>query len=403
MRGLISKAALAAALLGAAAPNVSAADGPVISGQVNAVVNAAAGAAEHPDFLLGTEEYANLRLRAAVGERAVVHAAVNLVASSGANALAATTASPHGTIAGENYAAAIEMERLYARISSESADADLGLLRIPFGYGQAFRPTDFLNPPNPLLPDARPRGVLGGLLSAYAGFDHRVQLFAAGGRNPLEPGGGGSIMGAAGEAHFSRMSVQGLYAFEAPAGEVRAGTNRAGLSLKVEAEAGLAADVLYTQVYGEPAGLEGLELAVGADYSFLDGKLYALVQYLYNGPGLVEPDDGFSELLALQAAAAASGNSLPAFNRKNYLYAQTLYRFSDFTRSGLSCLASLDDLSFSPALTAEHEPFQGLTVTLTARMALDERTATGRGGRGELGPEYSGMRALVTAAAKLRF
>lgn len=400
MRGLLTKAALAAAILGAAAPSAFAADGPVISGIVNATVNAAAGAAEYPDFLLGTEEYANLRLRAPVGDRAVVHAAVNLVASSGANAVSAVAA---GSAVGENYAAALELERLYARLSYESMDADLGLLRIPFGYGQAFRPTDFLNPPNPLLPEARPRGVLGGLLSAYVGFDHRVQLLAAGGRNPLEPGGGGSLMGVAGEAHFSRLSLQGLYAFEAPGNVVDAGTNRAGLSLKVEAEAGLAADVLYTQVYGEPVDLEGLELAVGADYSFLDGKLYTLLQYLYNGPGLLERDDGLEELYALRAAAAAMGSGIPAFNRKNYLFAQALYRFNDFTRVGISCLASLDDLSFSPALMAEHEPFQGLTLALNARLSLDERTATGQGGRGELGPDYSGLRALVSAAAKLRF
>ncbi|OHD79883.1 MAG: hypothetical protein A3J97_07195, partial [Spirochaetes bacterium RIFOXYC1_FULL_54_7] len=352
MRGVSLRAAAIAVILGAVSGTICAADGPVVSGTVNTMVHTAVGTGSFPDFHFGAEEYANLRLKAGVGERGTVHAAVNLIASSGTNS-AAVVAS--GAAVGENYTATMELERLYVRILGDSSDTDFGLMRIAFGYGQAFRPTDILNPPNPLLPEARPRGILGIATAVYPSLDIKVQGFAAGGRDPLESDGGGMLSGASVDAHFSQGSFQALYAFQSPGDDSREGINRFGFSLKLEAGAGIVLDALYALEPGFEAGLDGLEAAVGADYSFLDGKLYALLQYLYNGPGILDPKDNLDALYA----ARDTGSSLPVFNRRNYLFAQTLYSYSDFTRFGLACLMALDDLSFSPALTLEHEPFQG--------------------------------------------
>jgi hypothetical protein len=396
MSGFSVKAATFAIILGAVSGTICAADGPVISGTVNAMVQAMVGTGSFPDFHYGTEEYANLRLKAGVGDRGTVHAAVNLIAASGINSVTAVAA---GAALGENYTAALELERLYVRIAGDTVDTDFGLMRIAFGYGQAFRPTDILNPPNPLLPEARPRGILGIATAAYPSHDIKVQGFAAGGRDPLESDGGGILSGVSVDAHFRQSSFQALYAFQFPGDDARGGINRFGFSLKLEAGAGIVLDALYALEPGFEVGLDGLEAAVGVDYSFLDGKLYALLQYLYNGPGILDPKD---DLDALYAARNA-GSELPVFNRRNYLFAQTLYRYSDYTRFGLSCLMALDDLSFSPALTAEHEPFQGFSLALAVRLALDERILTGQGRRGELGPDFSGARALLTITSKLRF
>ncbi len=379
---------IAVLVLLAAAPPLRAEE-PIISGIVNAAANAAAGAGDSSAFLLGTEEYANLRLEADVGDWGTVYTAVNLIASSGTNGAASFAA---GAETGENYTAALELERLYARFRGETIDADIGLMRIPFGYGQGFRPTDFLNPPNPMIPDARPRGILGALVSVYPSLDAKLQGFLAGGPDPLKLDGEGSLLGLAAEGHFSRASVQALYAFQA-SGD---GVHRIGLSLKADMEVTLVMDALCS-IEGDALGIDGLEIAFGADYSFIDGKLFTLVQYLYNGPGLLDPDEGLDALLT------APSSDIGVYNRKNYLLAQSLYQFSDFTRAGLSCLASLDDLSFSPALTAEHEPAQGLTLGLTARLYLDEKTLLGSGNRGELGSEYTGMYGLLTATAKMKF
>ena len=354
------------------------------------------GAGTSPAFFYGAEEHANLRLKAGVGERGTFHAAVNLLASSGANSVSAVAA---GATVGENYTAALELERLYVHIAGNAVDTDFGLMRIAFGYGQAFRPTDFLNPPNPLLPDARPRGILGITAVAYPSFDIKIQGFTVGGRDPQEMDGGGLLSGTSVDAHFSRASFQGLYAFQYPGDDSGRGINRFGFSLKLEAGAGIVLDALYALEPGVEAGMDGLEAAVGADYSFLDGRLYTLLQYLYNGPGILDPAQ---DLDALNEPWAEE-KGLPMFNRKNYLFAQTLYSYSDYTRFGLSCLVSLDDLSFSPVLSVEHEPFQGFSLGLTARLALDERALTGQGRHGELGPDFTQVRGLLTLTARSRF
>jgi hypothetical protein len=322
------------------------ADEPVISGNVSSSADADLDFADPGAFLYAFEQYANLRLLADTGESGRIHAAVNLIAASGSQA------------ADGNYAAALELERLYLSIAGEYTDTDLGLMRIAFGYGQAFRPTDFLNPPNPLLPDARPQGVLGAALAAYPSFTVKLQGFAVSGTDPLEDGGKGMRFGTAAEAHFSRTSLQGLYCFQAPDGAAAFGLHRAGLSLKLEAGAAFVLDALYTLDPDKAADLDGLEAALGADYSIIDGKLYLLAQYLYDGPGLLDP---------LQAEVSPGSGGA-----KQYLYSAARYSFSDISRWGVSCLLSMDDASVSPALSMEHDAFQGMTTGLTARLFLDK-------------------------------
>lgn len=390
-------AALLCCVILAAVASRAAADEPTISGVVSGAANAAAGAGASPVFGYGMEQYANLRLKADAGDSASVYAAVNLIAASGANAAALAGAGLY--TAGDNYAAALELERLYVSLRGERTDADFGLMRLAFGYGQAFRPSDFLNPPNPLVADARPRGSLGAVVKAYTPADGKLSAFVVAGEDPLEMDGSGMLIGASADAHFSRASVQGLYAYRTPDGESSLGVHRAGLSVKLEATVGIALDATYALVHADGVGLDGLEAAVGVDYSFMDGKLYALAQYLYNGPGMLDPGEDLTRL----DAAIAAGADVGVYNRRNYALVQAQYGFSDYTRAGLSCLAGLDDLSFSPALSIEHEPFQGMTLTVIARAALDERTLTGSGERGELGPEHTGAYATLSATAKLRF
>ena len=260
MRGVSLRAAAIAVILGAVSGTICAADGPVVSGTVNTMVHTAVGTGSFPDFHFGAEEYANLRLKAGVGERGTVHAAVNLIASSGTNS-AAVVAS--GAAVGENYTATMELERLYVRILGDSSDTDFGLMRIAFGYGQAFRPTDILNPPNPLLPEARPRGILGIATAVYPSLDIKVQGFAAGGRDPLESDGGGMLSGASVDAHFSQGSFQALYAFQSPGDDSREGINRFGFSLKLEAGAGIVLDALYALEPGFEAAWMALKLRSG--------------------------------------------------------------------------------------------------------------------------------------------
>jgi hypothetical protein len=380
----------AALLLGIAAGTLFAAE-PEFSGILDSNVTLGAGTGILPDFFYGVEEYANLRLRVKLRDDISFYGAFNLIAAAGSSALALTAReTPALAAATENYAAAIEPERLYFRLNGEYSDFEGGLLRIALGYGQVFRPSDFLNPGNPLFPDARPRAVLGGALSAYPLDSLKLRVFGSAPRNPLALGGEGGLAGFSGDRHWDRASVQILYAYESPGTDSRQGIHRGGLSLKADVELGFTADLLYTYRPGEPPGTGGLSLSGGLDYSFGDGKWYVLAEYLYNG----------------SASSTSARGGRGEFFGEHFLYTAATWLINDYTSLGLACLSGFGDLSFVPILSAEHELFQGFTLSLSARLPLDRDVFSGDGNHGELGPlppdSPAGSRFILTAKARLR-
>jgi hypothetical protein len=359
-----------------------------VSGIVNSKATYSAGARDGPDAAFGLEEYANLRIRANIRDRAVFYGAFNLIAAAGTSAAPLLASNPAGLgAAGENYAAAIELERLSVRINSDYVDLDAGLMRLAFGFGQVWGPMDFLNPRDPRFPDARPRGVLGAQAAVFPGDAAKVLVFGAAPQDSLSTGAGFRV-GLSGEQHWGRMSVQGLYAYETPKDGSSRGIHRAGLSLKVEAGAGLLADALYTYNFDAGTEIEGLAAAAGFDYSFYDGKFYTLAEYLYSG-------------------SASSSAERAGLANRNYLYALLRYSWNDYANTGLACMVCFDDGSFSPIISAEYELFQGFTLGLTARIPLDRPpglTVFGaKDGTGELGPHAAGARAVLTLSGRLRF
>ena len=390
----VVSATLAGVVLFLAVPTVAfsapaAGSGLDLSGSADTTLTGRAASGGAPgeddgDFSYRFEEYANLRLRARVGERGTFYGAVNFIAAAGHPVVQNKAAEASGLfdspfLVGENYAAAVEPERLYLRVEGDSFDLETGLMRLAFGYGQAWSPTDFMGKRNPLLPDARPRGILAVAATAYPSDKWKLKAFSAAGSDPEQADGSGGIFGASADFHGDAGSVQALYAWEAGTGT--ADVHRIGLSVKVDVEIGLALDALYTAQKGRE-GLDGLEAAAGADYSFLNGDLYVLAQYLYNGGGRF----GALEL-----------------TQTHYLYGSLLYRINDYTSAGLDCAASLEDGSASPALTFTHEPFQGLTLSLSGRVPMDARTFLPGELEGELGPRSTGARALITAKIKAKF
>ncbi|MDR1970369.1 MAG: hypothetical protein LBQ46_00460 [Treponema sp.] len=369
------------------------AQGLEFSGMLDSNAAMAAGAGDAPGFSWGLEEYANIRLQAKVRDLAAFYGSLNLIAASGtyAQALAAAAsplaASPgfnsSALAAGENYAAALELERLYFKLSGEKLDFQGGLMRLAFGYGFAFGPADFLNPRNPLLPDARPRAALALDAAFYPGHDLKVQGFTAAARNPFAGGGQGTLAGLAGEWHGDRLSVQGLYAYESPISGSQ-GLHRFGLSLKGDLVLGLAGELLYT--WDPQAKTGGAGLSAGFDYSFLDGKVYVLAEYLYSGD-------------------SSDTSRTNGYANNHYLYVQGLYRYSDYTGFSLGCMAGLEDAGFTPMLGAEHELFQGFTLSLSCQIPLDR--SLGGGERGEFGPiapgSSGGSYLRTVMKARLRF
>jgi hypothetical protein len=370
-----------------------AAQGLSVSGILDSAVSMKAGAGNAPDFSYGLEEYANLRVQARIKDRAVFYGAVNLIAAAGSAAKnaalpglvqAPTGLSPSAFTYGEHYLAGFELERLYFRLNGEYMDFDGGLLRLPFGYGQVWGSSDFLNPKNPLHPDARPRAVLGAGLSWYPADSLKLLGFGASPRNPFAESGEGGLVGVSLDQHWDRVSVQGLYAFETPGEGSKRGIHRMGMSVKAEVELGVTADLLYT--YNHGTGLDGLSLSLGADYSFFKGKLIVLAEYLYNGES--------------SSTSIAGGG---AWSNRNYLYTGISCLINDYTTAGLALISGFDDVSFTPLVSLEHELFQGCGLTLTAQIPVDRDLLSGNDRNGELGPVLGGSYLNVNAKVRLRF
>jgi len=386
------------------------------SGVLDSSLSFRAGAGDAPEFSYGVEEYANLRMQAKLRDRAAIYGAVNFLAAAGdyaANAALmagyAGAGSPPGMgasafVAGENYIAAIELERLYFRLNGESVDFDGGLMRLPFGYGQVWGPCDFLNPKNPLKPDARPRAILGAALSAYPVDSLKLLAFCAAPRIPFFQEGKGTLAGISVDQHWDKASIQALYSFETPndSSDVtpnkssKYGIHRAGLSVKADLELGFVMDALYTYNHEAETGLDGLSFSIGADYSLFDGNLIILAEYLYSGKS--------------SSTARGYGGS---FSNTNYLYTSFTWRFNDFTNISAALISSFDDVSFTPVITLNHDLFQGVSLALSAQIPLDRDLFYGDGNKGELGPlppdelqllpERVGQYALITAGIKMRF
>jgi len=361
-----------------------------VSGLLDSTVSMRAGVEDSPAFSYGVEEYASVRMQAKLREFATVFCDINLIVSAGdpayISAMTSGLTTDGGFVAhgiGQSYFAAIELERLYFRINTDAIRLDGGLLRMPFGYGLVWRPTDFLNPVNPLLPDARLRGVLGAGLSWYVTDTLKLAGFGAAPHNAFSLSGEGGHAGMMFEQSWDKIDMQAIYFFETPQTGSNSGIHRAGLSLKADLELGFVIDALYSYNHEAGTGIDGLSLSGGFDYSLFNGNLIVLVEYLYNG-----------------SSSSTSRKAGGSFINEHYLYMGFTWRFDDLTNAGLALISGFSDISFTPIISFNRELFQGATLTFSAQIPLDRDLFSGDGNHGELGPLLS--RRYFDSGVKLR-
>jgi len=364
-----------------------------VSGLLDSTVSMRAGAGDSPAFSYGVEEYASLRMQAKLRELATVFCDVNFNAAAGDPAYAGAMMSgltANGGVAaagfGQSYLAVIELERLFFRINTDAVRLDGGLLRLPFGYGLVWRPTDFLNPVNPLLPDARLRGVLGAGLSWYVTDTLKLAAFGAAPRNAFSRSGEGGHAGLLFEQSWNKIDMQAMYFFESPQTGSKYGIHRAGVSIKADFELGFVVDALYSYNHEAETGINGLSISGGFDYYFFDGKLVVLIEYLYNGLN--------------SSTAFNPQTNIYGRNNEHYLYTGFTWRFDDLTNAGLALVSGFSDVSFTPILSFNRELFQGATLTVSTQIPLDRTLFSGSGKHGELGPLLS--RRYFDSSVKLR-
>jgi hypothetical protein len=363
------------------------AQGVTVSGLLDSAVSLRAGAGDSPAFSYGVEEYANIRMQAKLREFATVFCDVNFIASAGdpayiAAIMSGVTANGGATGTSQSYYAEIELERLYFRLNTEAIRLDGGLLRLPFGYGLVWRPTDFLNPVNPLLPDARLRGVLGAGLSWYATDTLKLAAFGAAPRDAFSRSGEGGHAGLMFEQRWDKIDMQVMYFFESPRTGSEYGIHRAGISLKADLELGFVLDALYSYNHEQGTGIDGLSVSAGFDYSFFKGDLIVLAEYLYNGE-----------------TSSTSRKTGGSFVNEHYLYTGFTWRFDDLTSAGLALISGFSDVSFTPIVSFNRDLFQGATLIFSAQIPLDRDLFSGDGNHGELGPFSRGY---FNSSVKLR-
>lgn len=376
-------------------------EGIVISGVAESTVGTLLDTGGSWNF--AAEQYANFRIAAPVGDTGMFHAAFNVFA----------VATPETGIETEG-----EVERLYVLFRFDTSDVYTGLLRIPFGYGMGIRPTDIVNPQNPLFPDARLQGVLASLVAWYPKDEVRVQGFAAQRSNEIFGGqsitfSGESLFGISLDRHNPFISLQGLAMTTIPGENPDAYLLHFGLSLKFDATVGVALDALVT-TDGKSEFAEGREnaafaAALGCDYSFFDGDFFILLQYFYTSTGLLSRDDSVSGFLeeheqinSNELSFKSVQNSGTTYLRRHYGYLTALYNHSDYARLQVSVLASFLDISCFSTIRHEFELAQGVTLISMLAVPLDQ-TVFGKKSEGALGPDVTGLRIAASFSVKYRF
>jgi hypothetical protein len=205
-----------------------------------------------------------------------------------------------------------------------------------------------------LLPDARPRAILGTAFFWYPTEETKLLTFYSVPCDAFSQEGDGSFFGLSFDKHWNKASIQTLYCFETPKEYSANGIHRAGLSIKADLELGLVIDALYTYNHEAQTRLDGLSFSAGADYSFFDSKLIILAEYLYNGK-------------TSSTAQGYGGN----FTNNHYLYTSLTLRFNDYTNMNAAVIIGFDDISFIPIISLNHDLFQGATLTVSAQMPVE--------------------------------
>jgi hypothetical protein len=378
------------------------------------------------DFGYGWQNFTSIRLRSAVNDLLSFYISVNLNAVSG--------------VYTELFSAPFiaDLERLYFKAHGDWIDVEAGLIRIARGYGYVFSPLDFLNTRdvlNSLDPTGRPPGKWGIHATIYPQDMWKIELFGLAPDNPTESKGWGSTFGAATNFSLGKINFDILYALLLP--EVEYGsipapieypnddfTQSAGFALKADIEIGFYVEALYRfehrmfildSYFGKVFhGYEGLEAAVGADYTFRGTDIYVLCEYLFYGPGYADWSDPSLDSIYTSGnwddltPEARMGMLDPAkkplaFNRHDYLFLLAKQTPSDDLSYGVSALAGLDDLSALLTAFLEYEIVQGLTIRTSFLLPIDKRMFDSSAEAGEWGSTNLGFHALVRIGAKVKF
>jgi hypothetical protein len=371
----------------------------------------------------GWMNFAALRYNTDVNDMLSFYISMNIQALAGFYA----SLSPQSMIVG--------LERLYLKTGNDWLGLEAGLIRIPRGYGYVFSPLDIFNTRNALDtldPQGRPEGKWGAHATFYPADMWTVELFGLAPPIPGETGPWGMKLGTATTFSLDKISFDLLYSLSFP--EVEYGTtpapsylsndftHNAGFALKADIELGLFIEALYRfdqkalkelSYYGEDyRWYNGLETALGVDYTFPEIDLYTSAEYLFYGPGYVDWGNGLDSLLGAgweSDSISARWQSLPVPKpllqhlRHDYLFLLARFTPEQDLSFGASIFSGLDDLSAVTTVFCEYELFAGLTLQTSFLLPVDRHLFDSSIEPGELGSTSTGFFWMARLGLKMKF
>ncbi|OHD11569.1 MAG: hypothetical protein A2086_09180 [Spirochaetes bacterium GWD1_27_9] len=343
------------------------------------------------------------------------------------------------------YVGSFELERLYFKGGNDYFDIEAGLIRLARGYGFAFSPIDLFNPRDAFR-EGRPEGKLAVVGTFYPMDLWKIQTFVIAPDNPIESRGWGFKFGAATIFSVKKLNFEFLYTLFTPEIDYLKDpkelglppstqndfTHIAGFSMKADVEVGLFVDMIYrfeqrafrdSKYYGkEFKGYEGLEAAIGVDYTLPGGKVYLLLEYMFYGSGMLDWWDGKLDNLYSDNQLAGFkkedwANYSPIgrmgfldakkkqlnFLRHNYLFGLIRWKTNDYLNLSANYMFGIDDQSGLLSLSLEVEPFQAFTINLTAMYPFDWYMLNTNWQPGEFGNVNLGFYQNYKVTVKVRF
>jgi hypothetical protein len=339
------------------------------------------------------------------------------------------------------YIGSFELERLYLKGGNSYFSIESGLIRIARGYGYSFSPTDLFNPVNPLDPSSndpssRPDGKLAVLATFYPLTIWKIENFVIVPENPLESRGWDFKFGLATNFYIDKFNFEFLYALFMPQIEYKKNpedfnlpqstnnffTHIAGFSFKADIVIGLFVDMIYRfeqksfyshKYYGKDfKGYEGLEAAIGFDYTFNGGWVYILMEYMFYGSGMLDwGDKSLNEIyeetdwenIKPIKRSYNPEKKVNNFLRHDYIFGMIKVKVNDYLNLGTSYLFGADDQSAILTLFAEIEPLQAFTINISGLYPFDWKMVNNKWEAGEFGYTNLGFFQNYKLTVKIRF
>jgi hypothetical protein len=419
---------------------------------------------DHGEFSWGLKNLANLRLKANISEYLSFNLAFNIHTYSGsfadtyklyylretASSAAVNAAYLSGTLDFRHgffsipfyykstYVGGFELERMSFKAGNDYFDIEAGLMKLSMGYGYVFSPTDLFNPRDPLDPDARPEGKLAVVTSFYPMPMWKIQAFSIIPDNPVDTKGYGFKFGTSTNILIKKVNLEFLYSMFMPDIDYHADlakynlskstnndfTHIAGFSLKADIEIGLFIDMIYRfdqkafyfkQYYGKDfKGYEGLEAALGIDYTLPGGKVYLLLEYMFYGSGMVDWDkknldelyttgDWWKKSSLDRVSLFNTEKNTLSYLRHDYIYGLITVTVNDYLKLGTSYLFGADDQSAILTAIADINPFQSFSINVRALFPFDWKMLNSDWSAGEFGSTNLGFFQKYQVSVTVKF